>query len=88
MVIIRCYIQIFISAGPGSAAVPSPPGKAGRLRKQAKHWARTRVDDACLVSFPIIFILFNVIYWSVCLSSAPSREKVLGIPEIEMNTGL
>ena len=27
-----------------------------------------RVDDACLVVFPVVFGLFHVVYWTACLS--------------------
>ena len=77
-----------IQCWPPSDPTVLSAAKAARLRKQAKHRARTRMDDVCLVSFPFIFIIFNIIYWSVCLSSKPSREKVLGMPQIEMSTGL
>ncbi len=34
-------------------------------------YALARVDDACIVAFPIAFAVFNSIYWSVCLYNLP-----------------
>ena len=30
-----------------------------------------RVDDACLVVFPVVFGIFHVVYWTTCLSHQP-----------------
>ena len=35
---------------------------------------RNRIDDFCLVAFPVAFVAFNVVYWSVCLSHAPRYQ--------------
>ena len=31
-----------------------------------------KVDDMFLVVFPIMFLLFNLLYWPVCLQSQPA----------------
>ena len=40
-----------------------------------------KVDDACLIVFPVVFVLFNVVYWNLCLRGAPSQPEFLGIFE-------
>ena len=49
-----------------------PRGKKARLAK---------VDDACIVIFPVVFVLFNVVYWNLCLRGTPSQPEFLGIFE-------
>ena len=47
-------------------------------------WKKARlgkVDDACLIVFPVVFVLFNVVYWNLCLRGAPSQPEFLGIFE-------
>jgi len=41
----------------------------GKLRAIRKEDYRSKVDDVFLVVFPIMFLVFNLIYWPMCLSS-------------------
>jgi len=41
----------------------------GKLRQLRKEDYRSKVDDVFLVVFPIMFLVFNLIYWPMCLSS-------------------
>ena len=40
-----------------------------KLRQILKEDYRSKVDDVFLVVFPIMFLVFNLIYWPMCLSS-------------------
>ena len=40
-----------------------------KTRQQRKDDYRSKVDDVFLVAFPTVFLLFNLIYWPLCLSS-------------------
>ena len=40
-----------------------------KMRQILKEDYRSRVDDVFLVVFPIMFLVFNLIYWPMCLSS-------------------
>jgi len=40
-----------------------------KLRQMRKEDYRSKVDDVFLVVFPIMFLVFNLIYWPMCLSS-------------------
>ena len=40
-----------------------------KVRQILKEDYRSRVDDVFLVVFPIMFLVFNLIYWPMCLSS-------------------
>ena len=42
-----------------------------------------KVDDACIVIFPAVFALFNVVYWNLCLRGTPSQPEFLGMFEGE-----
>lgn len=42
----------------------------GKLRQLRKEDYRSKVDDVFLVVFPMMFMVFNLIYWPMCLSSA------------------
>ena len=48
----------------------------GKLRAMRKEDYRSKVDDVFFVVFPIMFLVFNLIYWPMCLSrqhgSAPA----------------
>ena len=33
------------------------------------------VDDYCLVIFPILFLVFNIVYWAICLNNSPSQDS-------------
>jgi hypothetical protein len=47
-------------------------------KKLKKVWrSQTRVDDLCLVFFPIVFGLFNAVYWSVCLNNEPYEVEFI-----------
>ncbi len=39
----------------------------GKLRSRRKEEFRSKVDDMFLVVFPLLFTIFNTIYWPVCL---------------------
>lgn len=41
----------------------------GKLRQMRKEDYRSKVDDVFLVVFPIMFLVFNLIYWPLCLST-------------------
>jgi len=41
----------------------------GKLRAMRKEDYRSKVDDVFFVVFPIMFLVFNLIYWPMCLSS-------------------
>ena len=43
----------------------------GRMKKKEEH--RSRVDDYYFVAFPIMFLIFNLIYWPTCLSKSASQ---------------
>ena len=36
---------------------------------------RSKVDDVFFVVFPIMFLVFNLIYWPMCLSSRHGPES-------------
>ena len=38
-----------------------------KVRQILKEDYRSRVDDVFLVVFPIMFLVFNLIYWPMCL---------------------
>ena len=40
-----------------------------KLRQILKEDYRSKVDDVFLVVFPIMFLVFNLIYWPMCLNS-------------------
>ena len=46
----------------------------GKLRAMRKEDYRSKVDDVFFVVFPIMFLVFNLIYWPMCLSSRHSSE--------------
>ena len=43
-----------------------------KIRQMRKDSFRSQVDDIFLVVFPIMFLLFNLLYWPVCLQSNSS----------------
>ena len=40
----------------------------GKLRQLRKEDYRSKVDDVFLVVFPTMFMVFNLIYWPMCLN--------------------
>ena len=46
-----------------------------KMRQMLKEDYRSRVDDVFLVVFPIMFLVFNLIYWPMCLSSRQKLKK-------------
>ncbi len=47
--------------------------------------SRVLVDDACLLAFPLIFAVFNVLYWCICLNlDAPLAEGKIAVPMDEI----
>ena len=46
----------------------------GKLRAMRKEDYRSKVDDVFFVVFPIMFLVFNLIYWPMCLSSRHSSQ--------------
>jgi hypothetical protein len=44
----------------------------GKLRSKRKEEFRSRVDDIFLVVFPLLFAIFNLIYWPACLVKFPN----------------
>ena len=38
-----------------------------QLRNRRKEEFRSKVDDMFLVVFPLLFAIFNLIYWPICL---------------------
>ena len=49
----------------------------GRLRQSRKEEYRSKVDDVFIMVFPIMFIVFNLIYWPMCLTSRQTRDQDL-----------
>lgn len=40
----------------------------GKMRVKRKEEFRAKVDDIFLVVFPLLFLIFNLIYWPACLT--------------------
>ena len=40
-----------------------------KFRQMKKDDFRGRVDDVFLVVFPIMFLIFNLLYWPLCLQT-------------------
>lgn len=43
-------------------------------RNKRKEEFRSKVDDIFLVTFPLLFLLFNLIYWPSCMKTATSQH--------------
>ncbi len=39
----------------------------GKIRDRRKEEYRSKVDDVFFVVFPLMFLIFNLIYWPMCL---------------------
>lgn len=39
----------------------------GKMRTKRKEEFRSKVDDMFLIVFPLLFLIFNLIYWPMCL---------------------
>ena len=39
----------------------------GKTRTKKKEEYRSKVDDVFFVVFPLMFLIFNLIYWPMCL---------------------
>ncbi len=46
----------------------------GKLRSRRKEEFRSKVDDMFLVVFPVLFAIFNTIYWPVCLRGGTAED--------------
>ena len=44
----------------------------GKARNKKKEEYRSKVDDVFFVVFPLMFLIFNLIYWPMCLRGHPS----------------
>ena len=44
-----------------------------KFRQMKKDDFRGRVDDVFLVVFPIMFLIFNLLYWPLCLQTEVSQ---------------
>ena len=42
-------------------------GEEGKTRDKRKEEYRSKVDDIFFVVFPVMFLIFNFIYWPMCL---------------------
>ena len=40
----------------------------GKARNKKKEDYRSKVDDVFFVVFPLMFLIFNLIYWPMCLT--------------------
>ena len=49
--------------------IKKQPEAVTRTTQSRKDDYRSKVDDVFLVVFPIMFLVFNLIYWPMCLSS-------------------
>ena len=48
-----------------------------KFRQMKKDDFRGRVDDVFLVVFPIMFLIFNLLYWPLCLQTEVSSNHWL-----------
>ena len=44
----------------------------GKVRTKKKEEYRSKVDDVFFVVFPMLFLIFNLIYWPMCLKGQPA----------------
>ena len=65
-----------------------------KFRQILKEDYRSKVDDVFFVVFPIMFLVFNLIYWPLCLSSRQGGPQSFSVQEnivhdiISISTGL
>lgn len=45
-------------------------------KRRRKKRVLVKLDDTCLVVFPIIFGIFNVLYWTLCLNHSPNPNAL------------
>jgi len=66
----------------GGGAAAANRRRRQQQRRQASMWlwrpraAPAAVDDYCLIGFPLFFLAFNVLYWSILLTHAPGEEAL------------
>ena len=64
------------------------------MRAMRKEDYRSKVDDVFFVVFPIMFLVFNLIYWPLCLSPRQGGSESFSVQEnivhdiISISTGL
>ena len=46
-----------------------------KMDEERNRRHRTKVDDICLLTFPLVFLLFNFTYWTICSRNRPSLEQ-------------
>ena len=49
-------------------------GEKGKSREKRKEEYRSKVDDIFFVVFPMMFLIFNVIYWPMCLKGPTDTD--------------
>ena len=50
-------------------------GEEGKTRDKRKEEYRSKVDDVFFVVFPLMFLIFNFIYWPMCLGGDKYHSK-------------
>ena len=71
MIAVGC-VPVFLLLGSISGSNPFWVHRIYSLRSSATRDVQlVRVDDACLVVFPVVFGIFHVVYWTTCLSHQP-----------------
>ncbi len=59
-------------ADPNRVSVRSPSRSASKREPKEVHMVR--VDDICMVVFPVVFGLFHLMYWTICLTRQPEVD--------------
>ena len=54
-----------------------------KFRQMKKDDFRGRVDDVFLVVFPIMFLIFNLLYWPLCLQTEVSQVIISSIALVQ-----
>ena len=52
-------------------------GEEGKTREKRKEEYRSKVDDIFFVVFPMMFLIFNFIYWPMCLKGPQVQGNVV-----------